>query len=272
MNRPLVSSNTPFRLEAYLERIDYQGSLEPNIETLRALHIAHATHIPFENLSLFVGEPILLDSEALQQKLIVRRRGGYCLEQNLLFASVLEALGFEVRRLAARVRFRTEKVLPRTHVLLLVSLEHGRYLVDVGFGAEGLFYPVPLEGAEISPQFAWAYRVIREGEQWVLQSQRDNSWEGLYAFTLEPQEIVDYELANYYISTHPQSRFLQHFTAQLPSPEGRHILRDYDLYFDSGTQRTQRTLQTKAEMLEVLKTVFGIHLPNGEQLPEPQTD
>src|SRR5262245_62565608 len=115
-------SETFIDLAAYFERIAYAGDRSPSRATLDALHLAHATHIPFEDLDILLGRPIRLDLASLQAKLVAGRRGGYCFEQNALFAAVLEQLGFAVTRLAARVRFRTDRVLGRTHMALRVDV------------------------------------------------------------------------------------------------------------------------------------------------------
>jgi hypothetical protein len=132
-----VESDVTIDLDAYFTRIGYAGVRRPIMETLRALHLAHATHIPFENLDVLLGRRILLDLESLQTKLVRGRRGGYCFEQNALFAAVLERLGFTVTRLAARVRMGVTRVLPRTHVALAVDVDGGSWLADVGFGELG---------------------------------------------------------------------------------------------------------------------------------------
>src|SRR4029453_17403240 len=184
-------------LPAYLRRIGYAGELLPSRAVLDALHRAHVTSIPFENLDILLGVPIRLDLPSLQAKLVSGRRGGYCFEQNALFASALEQVGFKVTRLAARVRYSTGRVLPRTHIALRGDLDGVRLLADVGFGADGLLLPVPLDGTE-SLQFAWTYRVVDEDGAQLLQSRRDERWEDLYAFPHEPQLPVDYEIANHY--------------------------------------------------------------------------
>ena len=106
-------SNEPIVLNAYFERVGYAGSRTPSLDTLVALHVAHATAIPFENLDILLGRAIRLDLQSLQRKLVADRRGGYCFEQNLLFGSVLEALGFDVTMLSARVRYGATVVRPR---------------------------------------------------------------------------------------------------------------------------------------------------------------
>jgi N-hydroxyarylamine O-acetyltransferase len=256
-------------LAGYLRRVEYEGALEPTEGVLRAVHLAHATHIPFENLDILLGRPVRLDLASLQAKLVHGGRGGYCFEQNALLAAVLEEIGFPVTRLAARVRYGTTALLPRTHMLLLVRCEGRTWLADVGFGAEGLLHPVPFGSGEVSEQFAWSYRVVQEDGPWVLQSLHGAGWTDLYAFTLEPQHAVDYELANHYTSTHPDSRFRKTVTAQLAAPGVRRILRGGELTVDDGTSVTRRTLAGADDLAAVLAESFGLRLPEGARLPAP---
>jgi N-hydroxyarylamine O-acetyltransferase len=250
-------------LEAYLRRIEYTGERRPTRPTLEALHAAHATHIPFENLDILLGRPIALDLASLQAKLVQARRGGYCFEQNLLFSAVLQAFGFEVRQLAARVRLGTDSLRPRTHMTLQVDVDGAQWLADVGFGASGPLLPVPFAGGHVSRQHAWTYRIVDEAGQWVLQSSRGAAWDDLYAFTLEPQHRVDYELASHYTSTHPSSKFTQVLTAQRIAPEVRRTLRDREYSEDRGSGIALRTLAGDDEVLDVLAGTFGLRFPAG---------
>ena len=254
---------TALDLQAYLRRIGYQGAVEPTRRVLEALHLAHATHIPFENLDILLGRPIALDLASLQSKLVARSRGGYCFEHNLLFAAVLREFGFEPTLLAARVRFRTTAVLPRTHMLLLVEGEGSRWLADVGFGGEGLLLPVPFGNGEEARHYAWTYRVIEEAGAgtWILQSRRNDAWMDLYAFTLEPQQSIDYEIANHYMSTHPDSRFVQTLTVQLPGKQRRMILRNRDLIEDRGDTILERRIESDEEFVSALQEYFGLDMP-----------
>ena len=265
-----MPATTPGRvsLDRYLERLAYGGALHPSHATLEALHLAHATHIPFENLDVLLGRRVDLSLEALQRKLVESRRGGYCFEQNLLFGAVLEDLGFPVTPLAARVRHNTTAVLPRTHMLLLVETERGRHLADVGFGGEGLLHPVPFEPGYVSRQYLWSYRVAEEGSHFVLQSLRAGEWRDLYVFSLEPQERADYEMANYWISTHPASRFVQTLTAQRPTPEARFILRNRELTIDRGDDTTTREIRDRVDLIDVLDSYFSLRLPPETAFPK----
>jgi N-hydroxyarylamine O-acetyltransferase len=244
-------------LPAYLARIGYTGELRPTAATMAVLHRRHAASIPFENLDVLAGKVPSLDLDSLQAKLVRGGRGGYCFEQNTLFAAVLEAVGFDVTHLAARVRYRTTAILPRTHMVLMVRADGADWLADVGFGGEGLLEPVPFHAPE-SRQFAWTYRLVHEPGQLVLQSRGPAGWADLYAFTREPQLPVDYELANYFVATHPSSPFTRTLTAQLPTPEARHILRDRDYTIDRGGAVTTRTLASDDELRAVLGEVFGL--------------
>lgn len=235
----------------------------PDPISLQSLHLAHATHIPFENLDILLKRPILIDLASLVDKLVVKKRGGYCYEQNLLFAAVLQKLGFAFTPLAARVRYRAHTVLPRTHMLLLVHFDDGDWIADVGFGGEGLLLPIPLRNGVETRHYAWTYRVLEESGQWLLQSRRNDAWMDLYAFTTEPQFPADYEMANHYMSTHPNSRFVQTLTVQLPHPEVRHVLRNLELIEDRGTSSNSRMLADEEERLRILASVFGLHFPEG---------
>ena len=205
------------------------GRAEATTETLRELHRAHVAHIPFENLDILLGKPIRLDLESLQGKLVRDRRGGYCFEQNALFAAVLERLGFPITRLAARVRSGTGEVRPRTHMALKVEADGKSWLADVGFGGWGLLEPIALVDGEHSQQGLWHFCLRREGEQWVLSCPQSPDGTDQYSFTLEPQLPIDYEPPNHFCSTWPQSGFVRRVTAQLPLENVRTILRGDEL-------------------------------------------
>lgn len=254
-------------LAAYLARVGLAAAPAPTAAGLAELHLAHATHVPFENLDVLLGRPIRLDLPSLQAKLVRDRRGGYCFEQNMLFAAVLEAAGFRVTRLAARVRYRATRLLPRTHMLLAVEADGGLWLADVGFGGSGPLLPLRLDDRGEQRQFLWAYRVADEGGLRVLQGGGPGGWHDFYAFTPERQELVDYEVANYYVSTHPDSAFTRTLAAQLPTPEARFILRNRELTTERGTGTETRTV-TDAELPDVLAGVFGLKLPAGVVLPD----
>jgi N-hydroxyarylamine O-acetyltransferase len=262
-------------LPRYLERIGWRGPAAPaaDLATLRALHLAHATTIPFENLDIQLGRPVRLDLDTLQAKLVGARRGGYCFEQNALFAAVLEALGFRLTRLCGRVRMgrpADAPVPPRTHMVLKVDLAEGPHLADVGFGGDELLYPVPLETGVPFVQEAWCYQLAREEDAWVLRSRQPEGWIDLYAFTLERQHPIDYEVANHYTSTHPSSRFVQTLTAQRVTPDVRYLLRNREYEEVRADRRDRRELKSAEELRELLAERFGLRFPPGTEFRNPK--
>jgi len=255
-------------LEAYFRRIDFTGRPAPSRSCLEALHLAHATHIPFENLDIQLGLPISLDLEALEEKLVRRRRGGYCFEHNTFFAELLRRLGFRVQTLEARVRFDAPRLLPRTHMALRVDFAEEAFLVDVGFGGEGLLGPVPWDGS-ISPCFGQACRLVPEGPRRVLQAQDASGWQDFYALEPEPAQSVDFLVANHYTSTHPESRFVRILTAQLPTPGARHVLRDRSYTVRRGDRTVTTEVRDPEHLLRLLREVFGLDFPPGTRFRIP---
>src|SRR4051812_25565955 len=258
---------SPLDLSAYCRRIGFAGELKPDFETLRALHIAHVGSIPFENVDVLLERPILLDTASLQQKLVVNKRGGYCFEQNCFFKDVLEAIGFRVIGVGARVRFGTTGIRPRTHMALLVETEGRRYLADTGFGAQGLLEPIPLESDNVAELPIVSFRVKQEKDLWVLQATWEGAWSDLYAFTLEPQERVDYVVANHFVATYPESIFRQMVTAQIVRRHERKMLRHGQFRILTADGEQARPVTTEVETRAVLAEHFGIQLSSGSVLP-----
>jgi N-hydroxyarylamine O-acetyltransferase len=250
-------------LDAYLARIGHRGDVSPCTETLAALQRAHVSSIPFENLDVLLGRPILLDLPSLQEKLIRKRRGGYCFEQNTLFAAVLEKVGFEVTALAARVRLGAVKLLPRTHMLLKVRIGADAWLADVGFGADGMLGPLPWITSQELSVGDRGYRLLPDGSGLVLQLLRDGSWQDMYVFNEEPQHPVDFEVANHYTSTFPTSRFMQILIAQRATPEVRSTLRNREFTQLDGEKTHSRLVESDEELLDILRKTFGLEFPAG---------
>jgi N-hydroxyarylamine O-acetyltransferase len=197
---------TPLKdVDGYLARIGL-----PALRTLAEVHRAHATSIAFENFDPATGTTVGLDQDRLEEKLVVRGRGGYCFEQNLLLAAALEALGVtEVAPMLARVRLGPEGTpRPLNHLLLRVVDGDGTWLADVGFGGGGLLDAVPFEVGVESDQSGWRYRLVEDGAELVLQVFQDGGWTDMYGFVPEPVPPVDIEVNNWFTATHPESPFV----------------------------------------------------------------
>jgi N-hydroxyarylamine O-acetyltransferase len=237
---------------------------------LTALHTAHVTTIPFENLDILLGRGIDLDLLALERKLVAERRGGYCFEQNTLFLAALEGFSFRVSSLAARVQVGATAVRPRTHMLLLVDVEGEAWLADVGFGGDGPVLPLPLVEGRETWLGGFGHRLRREGEAWVVEGNSVGAWVDLYLFTLEPQYPADFVMANHFTSTFPSSGFVNSLTVQRSGPERRLILRNRDLILREGGVTTSETIRDPEHLLEVLRERFGLAFPAGTRFARPE--
>jgi N-hydroxyarylamine O-acetyltransferase len=255
----------PFDLPAYLARVGGSGALGATPEGLTSLHRAHALAVPFENLDIQMGLPVRLDADSLFDKLVVRRRGGYCFEQNTLFLGALAALGFDAFACEARVASETDPaaIRPRTHMVLVVRTAGRGFLCDVGFGGDGPLEPVPLDGGEVE-QLGDRLRLERRGAALALRLRRGGAWRDVYAFVPEERHPVDFEVASWYTSTHPASRFVTTLTAQRIRPDGRHVLRNLDYSVRLGENVASRAVR-RDELLPLLGEIFGIDLPEGSR-------
>lgn len=258
-----------FDLDAYCRRIGYAGPREPSLETLRAVHALHPQAIAFENLDVLLRRPIPLDLASLQEKLVAGGRGGYCFEQNLVLAHALRALGFRLRELTGRVRYRIPDgiVLGRTHLLLLIDVDGCECIADVGFGGNVMTGPLLLRerGEQATPHEV--FRIVAWGDGFMVQIKMRDSWMDVYSFTLDEQFPADIELGNWYTSTHPESRFCSELIVSRTAPGRRNALHNNELAvhaLDGATER--RTLRTAAELRDALTDIFRLSLPAGAEV------
>ncbi|MGH9942454.1 MAG: arylamine N-acetyltransferase family protein [Pyrinomonadaceae bacterium] len=250
-------------IKAYLARLDYRGPLTPSAETLRALQLAHLRAVPFENLSIHAGEPVVLDDEALFDKIVTRRRGGFCYELNGLFAALLRALGFDVAMLSAGVAQPDGAGFGPDfdHMTLLVTLGE-RWLADVGFG-DSFTEPLRLDERGGQQQGRRAYRIAPAGERLILW-QRDEpggTWAAQYRFDLQPHRYADYEEMCRFHQTSPASHFTQKRICSRPTPDGRLTLSGMRFIETAGNERRERPLTDEAECAAVLREHFGVAMP-----------
>jgi N-hydroxyarylamine O-acetyltransferase len=246
--------------EAYLDRINYRGSRAPNAETLRKIHVAHLLTVPFENLSIHYGEPIVLEEEALFDKVVRRRRGGFCYELNGLFAALLRTLGFKVAILSAGVMNAAGEVSPEfDHMTLLVQLEEGR-LADVGFG-DSFSEPLLLEQCAEQVQGEHAFRLDSQGGRFtVMRRDSQGSWNGQYRFGLEPYTFANFAARCHYHQTAPESHFKQGRICTRVTSDGRITLSERRLIVTAAGHRQERELSNETECAEALCEHFGIVL------------
>ena len=266
-------------LDAYFARIGYRGPREPSLEVLTALHGLHPQAIPFESLDALLGRPVRIDAASLEAKLVRTLRGGYCFEQNGVFFRVLRSLGFEVTPLSARVCWMAPADAPRSplsHMLIRVDLPQGPFLADVGFGGQSQTAPLRMTPDLEQPTPHGDYRLIAADDVLELQLRLPARWAAMYRFTQAPQELADYEVSNWFTSTHPKSHFTSNLIAARVDGERRLNLlnRKLTTYGPGGTVET-RVLGGSAEIHEALARDFRIDIEAEEiarvfdRLPAP---
>lgn len=253
----------------YLARIGYTGPREATSSVLEALQVAHLRTVPFENLSIHRREPIVLREDALYDKIVQRRRGGFCYELNGLFAALLRELGFAVERLAARVYCANGELgIPFDHMALRVTLD-GEWLVDVGFGASFL-RPLRLQPGREQSDETGDYRIDRVDGYSTLHARPkhadpDAGWQPQYRFSATAHELVDFTPGCEYHQTSPDSHFTRKRICSMATPEGRISLtsdteRTRLITSDHDGRRDETTIAPGRDVHEILHAHFGIHL------------
>ncbi|MET0365695.1 MAG: arylamine N-acetyltransferase [Sphingobium sp.] len=269
---------TPAELAAYLARIGVGQAPAADLDGLIRLQRAHRLAIPFENLDIPLGHGVDVAPDAVFAKLVTRRRGGYCFEQNGLFVRALTAMGFAVRPLMARVWLAVQpgEVPPRTHMLVLVALDGREWIADVGFG--GSFTPpLPLEdGVEATTPDGARHRLRRtamagdpDGE-WLLE--RDgvsaatdgrgggDGWQPQYGFSLRAVVQADIEQGNHWTATRSGTRFTTFCVASLVLPDGFAALMDTRFSVYRAGQSEARLIDGPEAYHALLRDIFGIAL------------
>ena len=251
---------TPF-LTAYFARIGWSGSANVNLETLQALHLLHNSAIPFENLDVLLPREMQLDDLSLEEKLVMARRGGYCFEQNGVFERALREIGFNVRSLLGRVVLANPSSLPpRTHRLLLVELQGEQWIADVGFGGQTLTAPIRLQANSEQKTPHGEYRLIQEGEDWILQFRHHEHWQSMYRFDLVVQHQSDYLMGNFWSAHWPQSHFRHHLLMCRHLPDGGKLtLTNFHFtHYQDGHAVEQINLPDVASLYALLQERFGL--------------
>jgi N-hydroxyarylamine O-acetyltransferase len=264
-----MNSTAGLDRHAYFARIGQPAPAEGaplSLALLRALHQAHLFNVPFENLSIHYGQPIALDISALYDKIVTRRRGGFCYELNGLFAWLLGALGYEVSLLSAEVaRAAGGFNPPFDHLTLRVhSLEGANWLADVGFG-DCFWQPLRLaRDVEQHDADGRRYRLRAADDEasvdyWLLEQLADDGrWEPQYRFTLAPHALADFSDRCRYHQTSPDSSFTRKRVCTLPVPDGRITLSDLTLIETHAGVRGERVLPSEEAYRATLAERFGV--------------
>lgn len=265
------------RLAAYLARLGLTAPPAPDAEGLAVLQRAHRLAIPFENLDIHLGRGIRIDADSAFDKLVTKRRGGYCFEQNRVYSDMLAALGIANRPLLARVRLGLppDAHPPRTHVLLLADLDGEEWITDAGFGGSYV-PPMPLrDGAQAATPDGASHRLRRlDGAlagEWLLEragpvtttdgrALPHGDWQPQYSFDLSAVAPDDLEQANHWTSTRPGTRFTTLHVASIALPDGYAALTDRQLTIARGGASEARDLAAAPDWHAALRDTFTLCL------------
>lgn len=257
-------------LSRYFDLIGYRHGGAPTLEALRELQLRHTHTIPFENLSPLAGLPVRLDLPSLLNK-FTSRRGGYCFEHNIVFRQALDAFGFRTRALLARVRLNAppDVITPLTHMLVMVELDGERWIADTGFGRAVPTAPLRLQPGVVQETPNGLYRLMEDEAGYRLEAELAGRWEPLYVFDLTPRYQPDFEMGNWYVSTHSSSHFVHDLVVVLSSAAGRRVIYNTrHSFYGIGAEPVHLQLTSVDAIFELMRTEFGIE---AEPLPGLRT-
>ncbi len=242
-------------VDAYLDRIGHVGAVAPSAAVLRALHRAHLATVPFENFDVHLDAVVPLDRTAILDKVVARRRGGYCYELNTAFAALLEGLGFDVSLACAAIGDRDDDE-PRwgNHLALLVRVDGGTWVADVGMG-QGFVDPLPLRaGRHERGGFDFE---VEPDDDWWIGMHRHGRLPG-YRLREEPVDLASFEPLHQFQTTSPESPFVRLLMAQRPHDDHVLTLVGTRLLSDGPAGRVEAVLETHAEYAAVLAERFAV--------------
>jgi len=249
-------------LGAYCRRIGLAGALAPTHACLAALIEHHAAAIPFENIEVLARRVPQLDVAGLQDKMVRQRRGGYCFEQNTLFRSVLQAVGFEAQAMEARIRsgVPADVITARTHLVTRVVLDGVDHLVDVGCSTVAPLAPLALGTRAEQAAGTGAYRLVDVGDELLLQTRTVDDWADCYQVMPGTPHPIDAEMGNWFVATHARSMLAHNLLMGRAIEGGRLRLFNHRLstFRPQSAAPVEQTLRTRAEFADVLADGFGL--------------
>ncbi len=243
----------------YLERIGYTGPIRREKETLSGLIRAHLEKVPFENLDVCeLGQVPSLEEEELFEKVVRRRRGGYCFELNTLFLALLRTLGFTAYPVAVRVLWNRDILPPVSHMALVARLPDGKYLCDVGYGGPGPKGVLRLEDS-VQEIFGERFRVREISEDLLVERFRSGVWKAVLQFHDQPFRLLDFRVLNFYCAANPAVLFSHERVVNLCTPGGSKALTGMELVIRERGETVSRRLENEEELRMCLEEEFGIY-------------
>lgn len=251
-------------VQEYLDRIQYQGEISANLQVLKNLMKAHLIHVPFENLDIHRKVWIALDEEKIYNKIVRQNRGGFCYELNGNFYQLLIHIGFHVDITCAQVYYPTLKTYspPTSHMTLLVHLDGGTYLADVGFG-EFISEPLKVGTASQHTDPCGQFKLTQKDDYHYLvekYNEADAAFVPEYTFTRIPYLLRDFTHSCYYQQLSPDSHFTQNKVCSMMTDTGRKTITQAKFIVTVNGNKTEEPIANEQEFNLLLQKEFNISL------------
>lgn len=246
----------------YLQRIKYKGDISPTIDVLNALQRNHLLQVPFENLDIHYGRPIVLNTGKFFEKVVIEKRGGFCYELNGLFFELLQSTGYQVKMVSARVFDRTEQIFSPEydHLAIIASIGSADYLADVGFG-EFAFQPLKIEPGEIQKDDRGHFKIEQLEDGYLRVSKLSGDlWISEYIFLPIERTLNEFEEMCVYNQTSPLSHFTQNKVCSIATNNGRITLTNEKLKITEGDSFTEEKINSEEEFAANLQKYFRINM------------
>jgi N-hydroxyarylamine O-acetyltransferase len=251
-----------FTLENYYHRIAYNGKPQKDIATITEVMRHQLFSVPFENLDVQAGKIVSMVPEEIVEKILVRKRGGYCYEVNGLFAMALQELGVDYTFVAARPMIYPVR-RPKTHMAIIAEIEGEKWLIDLGFGSNSIRKPMRLDLLDVEVmQDGYLFMLSKADEsKYRLKAFVEGEWVDQYEFDLYPQEWIDFIPANHLNSTHPDTIFVKKLLVVLHNPTGKEILMGDTLKTVRNGITTKQFVGPE-NLIDILAGKFGLEFPS----------
>ena len=249
--------------EAYLKRIGYEGKVKATKECLETLMALHLRNVPFENLEVYEeGKVPSLKSQDIYEKIVLRRRGGYCFELNKLFYELLLSIGFQASPLGVRILWKREEIPPMLHRGTLVMIGEEMFYCDIGYGGPGPKHLVKLEDG-IHKEQDGTFRITMHPEgtngEVLIERKKEDAYLPILRFPLHPAVEADFELMNFYCAAFPRGFFQAQRVMSCNTETGSVALTGNELTIQSADASMVRLIaKTDAEIKEWIRRYFGI--------------
>ena len=245
----------------YIERIGSPGTANADYETLCKLVRSHVFHVPFENLDISLGKPIILELDKIYNKIVLNNRGGFCYELNGLFYKLLRTIGYDVKMVSARVHEPEHGYGQEfDHMALIVNLENQKLLVDVGFG-EFSILPLDIDNSSIADDGKNKWMITQPNSDQYISFKLDGSGrKPQYLFSLKERKLDDFAEMCHYHQTNPDSHFTDKRLITIQTETGRYTISGDKIKISTPELIKETEIESNEHFESLLIKYFNVKL------------